>query len=116
MDNEADFTLGPNFIDLPDFVREQAVGGLRFIPILDPAINTEKVNINYTTHTNAMDAGAYITWYNDTLQPDGNCTNSPSNCQPLDNIMLGYVSANKQITNDEQQVNVSNISIGVARR
>ncbi|XP_046463507.1 sucrase-isomaltase, intestinal-like isoform X2 [Daphnia pulex] len=91
MDNQADFTLGPNFQDLPDFVIEQAVGGLRFIPILDPAINTEKVNINYTTHTNAMNVGAYITWYNDTLQPDGNCTTSSSNCQPLDNIMLGYV-------------------------
>jgi hypothetical protein len=27
------------------------------------------------------------------LQPDGNCTTSSSNCQPLDNVMLGYVSS-----------------------
>ncbi len=92
MDNQADFTLGPNFLTLPDFVREQAPGGLRFIPILDPAINTEKKNINYLTHTNALAAGAYITWYNDTLQPESDCDVSPGNCQPLENVMLGYVS------------------------
>ena len=92
MDNQADFTIGPNFQDLPGFVSEQAPNGLRFFPILDPAINTEKQNINYLTHTRAMEAGAYITWYNETLQPESNCTISPGNCQPLDNVMLGYVS------------------------
>lgn len=90
MDNRADFTLGPTFLDLPDFVREQAVGGLRFIPILDPAINTEKMN--YSSHTNAMQAGAYITWFNNTLQPNSDCYVSPGDCQPLENVMLGYVS------------------------
>lgn len=92
MDNAADFTIGQNFSDLPDFVESEALNGLRFIPILDPAINTEKTNINYTVHENAMAAGAYITWYNDTLQPSGDCEASPGNCQPLDNVMLGYVS------------------------
>lgn len=91
MDNQADFTLGPTFLDLPEFVKEQAVGGLRFIPILDPAINTEKTNIDYPTHTNAMLAGAYITWFNDTLQPNSDCSAFPDDCQPLDNVMLGYV-------------------------
>lgn len=92
MDHQADFTLGENFTNLPEFVRNEAQNGLRFIPILDPAINTEKTNIDYVTHTNAMQAGAYITWYNDTLQPSDNCTASPGDCQFLDNIMLGYVS------------------------
>ena len=89
MDEQADFTFGQNFTDLPAFVRESLSNGLRFIPILDPAINTEKEN--YAAHTNAMASKVYITWYNDTLQPNKNCTASPGDCQPLDNVMLGYV-------------------------
>lgn len=90
MDHQADFTIGENFTDLGDFVRSESANGLRFIPILDPAINTEKES--YLAHDNALGAGVYVTWYNDTLQPSKNCTASPDNCQPLDNIMLGYVS------------------------
>lgn len=90
MDNQADFTLGENFTDLPDFVREAAGQGLRFIPILDPAINTEK-GPGYTTHINAMNKKVYITWYNDTLQPSSDCTAHPGDCQELDNVMQGYV-------------------------
>lgn len=92
MDHEADFTIGENFTSLPEFVRTEKKNGLRFIPILDPAINTEKTNIVYAPHLNAMEADAYITWYNSTLQPSKDCTSSPGNCQPLDDVMLGYVS------------------------
>ena len=89
-DNQADFTLNmTSFGDLPQFVNESASQGLRFIPILDPAINTEKEN--YRTHLNSMANQVYITWSNDSLQPDKDCTGSPGNCQPLDNVMLGYV-------------------------
>lgn len=90
MDNQADFTLGANFKDLPDFVREEAERGVRFIPILDPAINTEKAN--YQTHANAMANNVYITWFNKTLQPSGNCTASPKDCQGLNDVMQGYVN------------------------
>lgn len=90
-DNQADFTLNmTNFGDLALFVTESASQGLRFIPILDPAINTEKGE-NYQTHINALVKNVYITWANDSLQPDNNCTSSPGNCQPLSNVMLAYV-------------------------
>ena len=79
-----------NFGDLPQFVTEAATKGLRFIPILDPAINTEKGD-SYHTHINALANNVYITWANESLQPDNNCTSSPGNCQPLSNIMLAYV-------------------------
>lgn len=90
MDNQADFTLNmSNFGDLPGFVNEQQPNGLRFIFILDPAINVEKPD--YATHERAMQKGVYITWHNDTLQPDTDCATSPGNCQDLDDVMLGYV-------------------------
>ena len=79
-----------NFGDLPQFVTESARQGLRFIPILDPAINTEKGD-SYQTHINAMANNVYITWANNSLQPNSNCTSSPGNCQPLSNVMLAYV-------------------------
>jgi len=90
MDVQADFTLGENFTDLAELVNELHDQGLRFIPILDPAINTEKPG--YLTHERAMQSKVYITWYNDTLQPNKNCTASPGDCQELDNVMQGYVT------------------------
>lgn len=91
MDNQADFTLNmSHFGDLPGFVNEERTKGLRFIFILDPAINVEKEN--YTTHDRALEKGVYITWHNDSLQPDSDCNASPGNCQHLENIMLAYVT------------------------
>jgi maltase-glucoamylase len=77
-----------NFGDLPQFVAEHVSQGVRFIVILDPAINTEKNN--HQAHINAMANQVCITWANG-KQPDKNCTASPGNCQPLDNVILGYM-------------------------
>ena len=89
MDNQADFTIGQRFADLPDYVAAVKANGTRFILILDPAINSEKDN--YPSYDRGFDSDVYIKWYNDTLQPPSDCAASPSNCQNVTDVMLGYV-------------------------
>ena len=89
MDEQAIFTLGANFTQLPDYVSTVKSQGVRFILILDPFVNTEKAD--YATHDNAMAADVYIKWYNDTYQPPKDCATNPTTCQNLTDVMLGYV-------------------------
>jgi alpha-glucosidase len=60
MDNKADFTVDPvHFSDLPAFVDEQRAMGLRYVPIVDPAIPDKA---NYPTFERGLQADAYIRW------------------------------------------------------
>jgi len=60
MDQQADFTVDPiNFADLPAYVDEQRAEGLRYVPILDPAIAGNRAG--YETYERGLRAGAYIT-------------------------------------------------------
>lgn len=58
---EADFTIDPvNFADLPAFVDEQRALGLRYVPIVDPAIPNRTTD--YPTFDRGLQADAYIRW------------------------------------------------------
>lgn len=95
MDEQAIFTLGPNFADLPQYVERLQSEGMRFILILDPFVNTEKPS--YATHERAMENDVYIKWLNSTYQPSADCASSPADCQNLTDVMLGYVRAHKPL-------------------
>ena len=60
MDKQADFTFDPvNFAGLPDFVDEQRAEGLRYVPIIDPAIPGNRAG--YETYERGLRANAYVT-------------------------------------------------------
>lgn len=60
MDKQADFTYDPvNFAGLPDFVDEQRAEGLRYVPIIDPAIPGNRPG--YETYERGLRANAYVT-------------------------------------------------------
>jgi hypothetical protein len=59
MENQGDFTIDPiNFAGLSAFVDEQRSQGLRYVPILDPAIPSQRDN--YATYERGLQADAYI--------------------------------------------------------
>ncbi|CAB3369876.1 Hypothetical predicted protein [Cloeon dipterum] len=60
MDQQADFTIDPvNFVGLPEYVDEQRALGMRYVPIIDPAIPGNRPG--YPTYERGLRAGAYIT-------------------------------------------------------
>nr|XP_045599911.1 maltase-glucoamylase, intestinal-like [Procambarus clarkii] len=83
MDRRMDFTYDNiSFAGLPEYIRQVKGQGLRFIIILDPAINAEMSAEEYGVHARALQKDVYIKW--------------PQDLVPADNfnagdIMLGYV-------------------------
>ena len=72
MDGRRDFTIDPvNFADLPALVDEVKKDGLRFIVILDPAIAND-----YETYDRGENLAVYAEWFNSTLKPDDQPTDS----------------------------------------
>ncbi|XP_059472228.1 maltase-glucoamylase-like [Neocloeon triangulifer] len=60
MDQQADFTIDPvNFVGLPEYVDEQRALGMRYVPIIDPAIPGNRAG--YDTYERGLRADAYIT-------------------------------------------------------
>ncbi|CAF1057718.1 unnamed protein product [Brachionus calyciflorus] len=81
---QLDFTYDTvNFNGLPEYIKELRTKGVRFIIILDPAINMEEQN--YTTHLNGLANDIYIKWPND-QNPQFNETSDNQNP-----YMVGYV-------------------------
>ncbi|XP_069998750.1 maltase-glucoamylase-like [Penaeus vannamei] len=89
MDRRLDFTYDQvNYAGLPEYVLEAKENGLRFVAILDPAINAELDPSDYPPHKNALDAGAYIEWGAET-NPEHVAENNGGG--ELGQVMLGYV-------------------------
>ncbi|KAK3872832.1 hypothetical protein Pcinc_022087 [Petrolisthes cinctipes] len=83
MDRRMDFTVDPeNWSGLSAYIREVKSEGLRFIIILDPAINVEMPDEDYPSHTRALAKDVYIKW------PKGM---APQHNYGAGDIMLGYV-------------------------
>ncbi|KAK2727592.1 hypothetical protein QYM36_008166, partial [Artemia franciscana] len=89
MENQTDFTISPEFDGIKDFIAETKATGLRWIPILDPAIDTERMN--YSVHSAALEANIYFTWPNSSYVSEG--TDYYDDYERLGNksVMLGYV-------------------------
>lgn len=89
MDRRMDFTVDPvNYRGFEDYVSQVKEDGLRFIVILDPAINAELPAAEYPPHNRAMAAGAYITWPERTSPTVIQGNNGGG---ALGSVMLGYV-------------------------
>ncbi|KAF4521826.1 hypothetical protein B566_EDAN012483 [Ephemera danica] len=59
MDREADFTIDPiNFPGLPAYVDEKRSQGMRYVPIVDPAIASGRVG--YETYDRGLASNSYI--------------------------------------------------------
>jgi alpha-glucosidase (family GH31 glycosyl hydrolase) len=59
--NQLDFTWHPvEFAGLPEFVRSLHTSGMKFITILDPAIDSEAKN--YAVYTEGQKADIWIKW------------------------------------------------------
>ncbi|KAH0624124.1 hypothetical protein JD844_007538 [Phrynosoma platyrhinos] len=65
MERKLGFTLGKNFSDLPDFIRQIKAEGSRFIIILEPAISGNETE-SYETFTKGVQNNVFITWPNST--------------------------------------------------
>jgi alpha-glucosidase (family GH31 glycosyl hydrolase) len=58
MDHEADFTVDPiNFPGLPAYVDEKRAQGMRYVPIVDPAIASRP---GYETYNRGLNSNSYI--------------------------------------------------------
>ncbi|KAK7074034.1 hypothetical protein SK128_000929 [Halocaridina rubra] len=87
MDRRMSFTYDVDAYDgFPEYITEVKDQGLRFIVILDPAINAEMPLDEYETHERAVAADAYIKWAPET-DPDDIEFNNGGNSS----YMLGYV-------------------------
>lgn len=63
MDNQGDFTYDQvNFAGLPDYIEEMKAQGIRFVPIVDPAIPSTRAG--YDVFTRGLAADAYIKFAN----------------------------------------------------
>ncbi|XP_037793117.1 maltase-glucoamylase, intestinal-like [Penaeus monodon] len=83
MDRRLDFTYDKeNFAGLPEYIRQVKSDGLRFIIILDPAINAELPAGEYPVHEAGIANDVYITW------PEGQ---APDENFGAGDVMLGYV-------------------------
>nr|XP_053632508.1 maltase-glucoamylase-like isoform X2 [Cherax quadricarinatus] len=82
MDRRMVFTYNEvNFAGLPEYIREVKGQGLRFILILDPAVNAE-MKAEYPIHARALLNDVYIKWPQDVI---------PQENFNAGDIMLGYV-------------------------
>ncbi|XP_063595396.1 maltase-glucoamylase-like [Penaeus indicus] len=89
MDRRLDFTYDQvNYEGFPEYVLEAKENGLRFIVILDPAINAELDPSDYPPHKNALAAGAYVEWGAET---DPAHVTENNGGGELGRVMLGYV-------------------------
>ncbi|XP_071531841.1 maltase-glucoamylase-like isoform X2 [Panulirus ornatus] len=89
MSRRMDFTVDQeHFAGFPEYVRRVKEDGLRFIVILDPAINVERPAEEYPTHQRALAADAYIKWSSDTNDSIVHDNNGGGD---LGSTMLGYV-------------------------
>ncbi|XP_062988083.1 sucrase-isomaltase, intestinal [Elgaria multicarinata webbii] len=62
MDRQMDFTLSPNFTNLPALVNKLKQDGMRFLIILDPAISGNETN--YPAFTRGVQEDVFIKWPN----------------------------------------------------
>ncbi|XP_051499825.1 maltase-glucoamylase-like isoform X2 [Apus apus] len=62
MERQLDFTLNPNFSGLPALVNKIKSEGMRFIPILDPAISVNESS--YLAFQRGLEKKVFITWPN----------------------------------------------------
>ncbi|XP_050706876.1 maltase-glucoamylase-like isoform X2 [Eriocheir sinensis] len=89
MDRRMDFTVDPvRYSGFEEYVTQTKAEGMRFIVILDPAINAELPASEYPTHSRALSVGAYITWAADT---DATLVEQNNGGGNLGRVMLGYV-------------------------
>ncbi|XP_063595395.1 maltase-glucoamylase-like [Penaeus indicus] len=83
MDRRLDFTYDKeHFAGLPEYIRQVKSEGLRFVIILDPAINAELPAGEYPVHEAGVANDVYITW------PEGQ---APDENFGAGDVMLGYV-------------------------
>ncbi|XP_013922389.1 PREDICTED: maltase-glucoamylase, intestinal-like, partial [Thamnophis sirtalis] len=62
MERQLDFTLSPNFTNLPALVNRIKKDGMRFVIILDPAISGNETN--YSAFTRGLHDDVFIKWPN----------------------------------------------------
>lgn len=84
MDGRRDFTLGQDFVDLPQLVEDVKKDGLRFIVIVDPAIASD-----YPTYDRGVTGGVFVKWANSSSKPDNQPTDS--------DIVLGNVKPHSDL-------------------
>ncbi|KAK3600456.1 hypothetical protein CHS0354_037863 [Potamilus streckersoni] len=88
MHERLDFTIDKvNFGGLPEYVQQLKTEGIRFIIILDPALNSEVAN--YSAYERGFQKDIFIKWPHGT-SPDSKYANNTD-------IMLGYVWPNGKV-------------------
>ncbi|KAA0198026.1 hypothetical protein HAZT_HAZT009475 [Hyalella azteca] len=71
MHHNLDFTIdNDNFSQLPEFVKKIKDEGVKFMTVLDPAINAE-LGPDYEVHVRGVAGNVYVTWGGDVELPDG---------------------------------------------
>ncbi|OXB77046.1 UNVERIFIED_CONTAM: hypothetical protein H355_007693 [Colinus virginianus] len=62
LERQLDFTLSPRFSGLPELINKIRAEGMRYIPILDPAISVNETN--YLAYTRGVEKDVFIKWPN----------------------------------------------------